>query len=158
MLVESRLIKDIIMEHLQKARKNIMIPGLKKSVVDQHEGVIRAFETLIISLTQAEKKGDPTMEDVKIAIGEIVNFDDVAPQTRGGIDQTIIEAADKIKDLEPGKGVRMELKDATWNSFSNRVYFLRKQKVIPSAIVPRNVKRGNGAGVYLVKEKPEPKG
>lgn len=151
MQVEISQIRDILMEYLTKARNNLKIPALKKSVRDQQTGFIQCFEVLNMALVEIEKKGDPTMEPVKIAIGKLVKLEEIEPKTRGSIDSTIIEAAETLKAAEPGSALPMELKDATWNSFSNRVYFLRKNKVIPQEVLPRQFKTGKAPGVYLVK-------
>ena len=129
-------IKDATVKQLTELRTLVKIRGVDRTVLVEHQALIRAFEWLVVVLHKIEKEENMTMEKIIEFIGEPVKIEEF--QRIGEVDAAIIELASKVPS-----GERYEVKLSSMGpaTFVNRVSKLRSMGRIPknvSASVARN--------------------
>lgn len=136
-------IKEQILNTLDRAKQDKV-----KSVLIANISVV---ESILIWLSNAEKKGEANMEALKIGLGKTVKLSDITV-VRSKLDAAIIEEASFLKEMGDARPIDPTAVNVPY--FVNRVYVLSREGRIDKNTVP--VRMGDKLYIAL-REKQERK-
>lgn len=133
MLLESKVLKDILIQNKQEAffLLDKTIPPKVRLALDER---IRIIDTLLVWVNTSEKEGEIKLDTLKL--GELTKWEPAPKQN--SVDEKIIADSKNLK--KNFDAIKVTVSTIQWNTLQARTYDLRTKGKLRRNIVPRLVK------------------
>jgi len=134
MNIESAELRKVYLEALKAAKDRLKTVGENALAVARLDSQITVLETLLLWVTDAEKREIVDMEKVtRNLVAQVVKLTDVTPRARQSeIEDSILETP---RRLQKGDAALIDPNTIKFGHFSSKVYALKKKGTLPPDIV-----------------------